>query len=81
MGGALFEELLAQHRGQVPLFDWAERHGEPLRNVEGNMRLTGGLKVLLVVEDGSDLDYVKVDLPSSGFEAQPEVASGESGEG
>lgn len=78
---ALFEELLAQHRGQVPLFDWAERHGEPLRNVEGNMRLTGGLKVLLVVEDGSDLDYVKVDLPSSGFEAQPEVASGESGEG
>lgn len=72
---ALFNELLSQHRGQVPLFDWAERDGEPLRDADGNMRLTGGLKVLLVVEDGSDLDYVEVELPSSGFVAQAESDS------
>ena len=77
---ALFNELHSQHRGQVPLFDWAERDGEPLRDAEGKMRLTGGLKVLLVVEDGSDLDYVEVELPSNGFVAQTDGASEETEE-
>ena len=67
---ALFEELISNHRGQVPAFDWNEREGQALRTDDGAMQMTRGLKVLLVVDDGEDLSYVKAELPSTGFEAQ-----------
>mgnify|MGYP001187400254 CR=1 FL=1 len=46
---ALFEELISNHRGQVPAFDWNEREGQALRTDDGAMQMTRGLKVLLVV--------------------------------
>lgn len=70
---ALFEELLADHRGSVPVFDWAEREGTPLRQDDGRMVMTAGLKVLLVVDNGGDLDYIDAQLPSSGDLAQDET--------
>jgi len=62
--------LISNHRGQVPAFDWNEREGQALRTDDGAMQMTRGLKVLLVVDDGEDLSYVKAELPSTGFEAQ-----------
>lgn len=76
---ALFEESLAQHRGQVPLFDWAEREGELVRREDGSAQLTAGLKVLLVVDDGSDLKYVDIETPADDLETQ--TANAESGSG
>ena|GEM_PF-1080467 len=74
---ALFEELMANHRGQVPVFDWNEREGEVVRTEDGAMQMTRGLKVLLVVDDGGDLSYIKAELPSSGFEVQTDESDAE----
>lgn len=73
---SLFEELLAQHKGQVPVFDWAEREAQVARLEDGRMRMTAGLKALLVVENGEDLQYIEAELPAAGFVAQDESSDG-----
>ena len=66
---AIFNELLADHRGRVPRFDWSEHSGEPLRNEDGRMHFTAGIKALLVVDNGEDLRYESSAMPSEGFES------------
>ena len=72
---ALFEELLAEHKGRVPLFDWNQREGEVVRSDDGAMRMTAGLRALLVVENGEDLDYIDAQIPPE------ELVAGEGSDG
>ena len=65
---ALFNELQSRHRGRVPVFDWAENDGEPLRLEDGSLQMTGGIKALLIVHDAGDVRYESSAMPSEGFE-------------
>jgi len=55
----LFEELLNKHQGEVPRFDWGSREGDLVHEDDGSLALTHGIKALLVIEDGTFLEYAE----------------------
>ena len=62
---SLFRELLQDHRGGVPVFDWSSNLGEVKRRENGRLEMTKGIKALLVVEDSDGLTYEALDTTSN----------------